>query len=480
MHVNCTPNCPDRGDNTPQSSFSQPSSSFQELPPEAQVSEDLRNSACPWLDTYCEFGKKWSPQSFPGYHEACGLMILSTVAARRIYIEFGPGESTNLSFVLCGRTGLSVKSGAMRLIPKVLNEAGLGFFPLPDTITPQALLKAMSLKLPENYTSLTISEKDQCLKSLAFAGQRGWCYDEMGQLLQSMRRQGAYEDFHGLLRRFDDNKPQLSNSTLVRGNETVENPYLAFLGGLTPDDMKQAARPNSNYWGDGFWARFVIITPPNDYYSTEEYPKDEPFKIPQSIVAPLQQWNGRLGIPVVTVVDGKPVYASGFPRQTLTLTPDAWDAFYRYLNALRVIIALSDNNDLDGSYVRFPAKALRIAALFASLDNSPVIGINHWAKAQSISEKWRMNLHDFYSQFSWNRQKQVPTNEQKIYRVLSVDGSLTCREIQQKTGLNSIDVRNALDTLLDQREIVKKDSGRSCIYMLKVSQTNESEEEIEF
>ena len=75
--------------------------------------------------------------------------------------------------------------------------------------------------------------------------------------------------------------------------------------------------------------------------------------------------------------------------------------------------------DLDGNYARFPEKALRIAALFSSLGGSPEIKINHWAKAQAITERWRSNLHSLYKQVNTEEfATQRWTDNQKVLNAI--------------------------------------------------------------
>jgi len=64
------------------------------------------------------------------------------------------------------------------------------------------------------------------------------------------------------------------------------------------------------------------------------------------------------------------------------------------------MIASNGNQDLDGSYVRLSDKALRIAALLASLENEGQINLQIWALAQEIAEMFRYNLHELYAQVS--------------------------------------------------------------------------------
>ena len=65
-----------------------------------------------------------------------------------------------------------------------------------------------------------------------------------------------------------------------------------------------------------------------------------------------------------------------------------------YRNALRRLTEDFAVSDFDGSYSRFPEKALRVA-LLASIDDSRYITLRHWARRGS-AETWRQSLHDLY------------------------------------------------------------------------------------
>jgi len=63
------------------------------------------------------------------------------------------------------------------------------------------------------------------------------------------------------------------------------------------------------------------------------------------------------------------------------------DAYYAYDNALLDIA--ENNEDLLGNYGRLAEKALRVAILFANLENDGVIKMKHWARTQGITERHR-------------------------------------------------------------------------------------------
>jgi putative DNA primase/helicase len=52
------------------------------LPPDEQIDEELAAEASLWLDDYIVWSRTWAPRAFEGFHEACGLFALATVAAK--------------------------------------------------------------------------------------------------------------------------------------------------------------------------------------------------------------------------------------------------------------------------------------------------------------------------------------------------------------------------------------------------------------
>jgi hypothetical protein len=92
----------------------------------------------------------------------------------------------------------------------------------------------------------------------------------------------------------------------------------------------------------------------------------------------------------------------------------AYDAWVRYRSALKGMIGNSINEDLDGSYDRFPVKAMRLATLIASLQGASEITLPHWALAQEVTETWRASLHEMYVQVNSSIASNVPTIEDQI------------------------------------------------------------------
>lgn len=437
-----------------------------ELPESARLAPHLGADACPWLDDYIEYSHKWSPRSFFGYHEGTALWVLSTIAARRVAFDFGKTRYTNLSLMLVGRTTIHAKSSATDIGKQTLKTCGLSFLLAADEATPQSFIRSLVRNsIPDNFDDLPLELQTRVRMRLAFKAQRGWYHEEFGSGLASMMRaDGVMADFRGLLRKWDDCPDDYTRDTIARGVEHVEAPYLALIANLTPADLKPVAKRGMQLWGDGFLARFAFITPPANTVNDERFPKGKRV-IPSEISSPLVKWHLRLGVPDVHITDvqsddgqtieRKRVTVGELPVNILQISNDVWDAYYRYDHAILDIARKSDKTDLDGNYGRLAEKALRIAALFASLGDCDTIALNHWARAQEIVERWRLYTHRLYNQVTeldYSEQKEI---EDKLLDTLrrwqgseDYSNGMTANEIGRFIrGLGSVEVGLTADGL---------------------------------
>lgn len=372
---------------------------------------------------------------------------------------------TNLNILLCARTSLHAKSTAAKIGLDLIEAAGLANLLAPEESTPQAFLRSLTARLPAKFGDLPEVEREAIQRRLAFAAQRGWHFEEFGQLLSAMMRDsGPMADFRGLLRRFDDCPRHHRYETIARGTEAIEAPYLALMGNLTPADLKPFARKNAVLWGDGFLARFAIISPPPDaLQSYARFPEGERV-LPDAMVNALTRWHRRLGIPQVDIQeclkeDGTPTgeFAATItppPLNCCTLAPGVADAFYAYHDGLTELVQASEHHDLDGSYTRFAEKALRIAMLVASLENDGLIELRHWAYAQQIAEQWRRDLHALIDTLNETTESKDADIERRIVELLCKGTPLTAREIGQFCHIASEEARRVVESLVMQGEVI--------------------------
>jgi hypothetical protein len=429
------------------------------LPASAQLDPALGVAASPWLDAYVDFSRKWAPRAFDGFHEAVGLWVLSTVAARRVKLDFGGERFPSLYLANVARSSVWTKSTAHHIGGALLDACGLSFLLAADDSTPQALLACMATPVIVGEWDAKPPElQERAALALAFAGQKGWDFDEFGSKVSAiMREAGSMADFRGILRRFDDAPTSYTYATVGRGENRLTRPYLALLASMTPADMLAYAKRGGALWHDGFWARFAFVAPsPEDQNTMGRFP--EGLRVfPADLVQKLRAWHDRLGTPAVDVVarkdsDGKPTHdfdvtVTAQPPEVCSLAADVREAFYAYHDGLVGIAAVSDNADLDGNYSRFAEKALRVAILLASLENHGKIEMRHWARAQSIAERWRASLHNLYRTLNL-AQSEAVRNEDRVTDLVRRLGLATATDVRRyASDLATTEIATILDRL---------------------------------
>lgn len=422
---------------------SEPLPNFLPLPAHAYLDPVLGAAACPWLDEYIAFSREMSPRGYAGFHEAVGLWLLSTITARRLVVRLGTKSFyPNLYIALCAFTTLYAKTTTARIGIDVLTQAGLSHLLLPNDLTPQAFINHLGCNLRSDYGDLSPDEQRLERQRLQFAGQKGWFYEEFGRMVSAMMRETGYmADFRGLLRSFDDNPPVYEYKTMTR-HDKVMQPYLALLVNMTPADIRPYAKSGSPLWGDGFWARWAFITPPPHHPPQYGRFPDSQVNIPAQLLNPLRQWHESLGIPTVNVTpihdeEGKPTgkyqaYRESIEPTSCQLGEGVLNAFYAYHDSLVQLAGEQvdgGNTDLMGNYGRLAEKALRIAMLLAGVSNGNRLELCHWARGQTIAERWRTNLHHLAEQVAAPAPSQERELQDKVAAVLQRHGVMTAAEI---------------------------------------------------
>lgn len=393
----------------------------------------LAASACPWLDEYIAFSKKWSPRGHNRFHEPIGIALLSTVAARRVGYQFGPQRQyTNFYIALLGESTFFRKSTTARIYEGLLGAAKLDWLYGSDVTTPQKLVSNMAGQyVPSNYGKLEIEEQETLKKRLAHSGQMGWFYDEFGMHMDQMvKENGVMADFKGLLRKLDDSKDKHGNDTVARSKEVIKKPYLTLLAAMTPSDIQPYAGKENKFWKDGLFARFCFVSiPPDEEIPDARFPKG--FFYPASLVDPIKQWSDALGYAQIDIAPEKNkagketdnweiVKMKDLPEQMCEAGPDIEDALYAYEKALlNMIKANKVPKAIQPNYGRLHVVALRVAILLASQNNNGRVEERHWARAQQFAEDRRLALHELYAQ--GNSDEQVASEASKLEdRILKV------------------------------------------------------------
>ena len=451
------------------------------LPSEAYLDPELGAHAAPWLDGYIQYSQQWATRSAHAFHEAVGLWMMSTVAARRICIHDRKRIYPNLFIAMIARSTLYGKSTAADLGNEALKQAGCGALVYEGHATPQAFLQDMSGYVDPEYGYVDSAEQERLCQRLAFASQCGWYLNEWGGMLKQMTRSESHMSaFHDLIRSLDDNVDRYTNRTVLRGRESIHQPYLAFLASATPSDLQLFLSPESRWWSDGFWPRFALVAPRLHEPPSDADAPEGLAVMPPDLVAMLHSWHVRLGIPVCTVeqiVDASNRPTNKWRRQVgnwtctqLGFSAEARHAYRAYGHALlHLVQADKVPEHFASSYGRYAEKALRIAMLLASCADTsdhPTVTLEHWAYAQRVTERWRTMLHEVVEMIEHSqplsRDERI---EQRVLHLLSSQGAQSVRDLRRHVhGASSGDILKALEHLVEAGIIRSVVQGQKTLF----------------
>jgi hypothetical protein len=429
------------------------------------------------MASYVAYSKEVSPEGYEDFHELCFWGVLSIIAARRVCIAFRGKVYTSLYLAMVAKGAAFSKTETVDAARNVLGALGLSYLLMADRRTPQSLLSSMAGKYVDtsHYGALSLEEKENFKKKLASCAQRGWINDELGKFFTGMMNQsGVMADFHSILLSLEKSPDRYENETLARGSEPIEKPYISLIGCATPSNFRDNNRKGTDLWRDGTYARFGFICPPSDEYL------DVPFKrgwipVPADLVEGLQAWNHRLGARRIALVpvEGKKgedaceytvEEIEALPEEALTLSDEAYQLWTSYRSTIRGLARADPSEIFDSAYKRLAIRAVKIAALAASVEASSSIEPRHMVIALQLSEKMRASFHRLYALVFEPLAKEAP--EEKILTLLVQRGPLTAREIRHYTNSDSPTTLKRLEALLREGEISATTQGRKTVYCI--------------
>jgi hypothetical protein len=429
-----------------------------ELPEGARLPDTLMaeaEGAGRWLTQYQSFASLASPMTPGEFHEILGLTILSAATARRVCLRVSSHSIyPNLYALLVAPSTLFRKTTGLRIAEGTLEAAGLRRLILPSRLTPESLMTELTGRKPRNYDDWEKTDKDDWQAERQFAAQRFWAVEEASGLLDSFDRQYSAGLLPLVLDLWDC--PEVRTVfTLGNGRQTVRRAYLTICGATTPAALKPHLS-NPAHWGNGLWARFILLTP-TARAAWKFWP--EAADIPQALTSPLKTLAlEKLPLPKSDNWGGHE------PPQPLTasLAPDVWEHWEAYARALEFELLAREGFSprLNPSYGRLATLAIKVATLLAAIDwamggksASLVIGLRHWARAQLITEHWRASLH---------RLIELPDHEGRgddldariLHLLRNAPNGLTSREIAQALSMTRASERAEVNATLD---LLKRD-----------------------
>ncbi len=439
---------------------------------ESQSSDYLyqnRHTPHYWLDNYIEYSKKRSPRGYSTLHEMSGLFALSAAVGGRVRISYARWHSTALYFIGCAHSTHYAKSTTANVARAVLDKAGLWWRFGPDMMTPQIMLSFLSDK--EDIEDDNDKKKNNTMSRQEarkyHEGQLAWIYDAFSQKLKSMMKDsGPFAEFHGILRKFNENPESFEYATRAYGFERISYPCLTLLGLTTPDELRQFGQSGGQLWTDGFFARFLMVGPSPSDKTVLTPPRKIP-PVPLEVIKPLSQMNQWLGF--------RDSHDKPLPIIYMEPPDEVNNQFYQYELFLHEKCLESD---LSASYKRIAVEHCpKIAALLAACDGCVNVEMRHAYRAIEIGERVRYGLDSLYKQLTTytntERQKHQNQQEEKIINILrKATKPMTVAQIRVKTGnspkyrMSNQDVVSTLVTLSDSGVATFELKGRKQYWSL--------------
>lgn len=402
-----------------------------------------------WLSAYIDYGLRVSPMSPRSFHQMMGLSILSAAIARRVFVSASNRKIfPNLFSLIVADSTVYCKTTALELADEIMHLAGLDIFKLPAGITPQSLIGELTRRAPESFDQWEQQDKTDWRSERIFAAQRIWLMDEMSSLLDSFDQKIYFELLPQILRLFGCPKKLVAKSTIRHGRQTINNGYLTICGPTTPTALRKHIK-NPTLWENGFFARFIFVTPDSPPRRTFYPPKVAP---PEKLIDTLRNLTfSLLPMPMESTKD----HDSNFPAIEIALAPGVWQCWDKYHEILYNIIS-EDRIPaiLFASYGRFHDISIKVATLLAVVDwaenpaSQMVITLPHWYRAQTITEEFRASLHRVIKDDSQSMDKEERTRKQILRFLRESPSGLSSRELANYLNFTESENREALDLIL--------------------------------
>ncbi len=425
-----------------------------ELPASARYPEKLVrgiDGIGGWLGAYMDFACQAAPMSPRLFHLILGLALLATAIARRVFLRVSNTSLySNFYGLIVAHSTLYAKTTALDLARYILEQAGLERFMLPVGITPQSLISELTGRQPDTFASWELNDQEDWRRERPFAAQRVWLIDEAAALLEAFDQKYTSDLLNQVLRLFDCPKKLTAASTIIRGRQTIHNAYLTICGSTTPSAMRVHIN-NRAYWGNGLFARVGFITPDVPPWRVFYPPQVE---TPHGLISSLHD----LALEILPQPQetglGEIQNAAALQAALARGVWESWDAYHSGLwELMRQKLVLEK---FYANYGRFHALAMKIALLLATTDwanashtGTVTVTMEHWAKAQVITEAMRASLHRMIADAG--RASEDDDLEAKTIRVLrQKPAGLSTRELAIALSMTDSNRRDLVDRLVER------------------------------
>jgi hypothetical protein len=377
-------------------------------------------------DEFCKFSAILSPEGYEWFHLAAFYATCSSIAMRRLAIDFSDPMYTNLYIVLCAKSSVWKKSTSRRAIERIMKSLSLQHTLHNGEETPQFFIEQASGGIPRNYEDLDAIQRAEVNNSLATAGLETLFFDELGQYLLGTRKTPDNTLWRRIILEWKECPDNWRKGTKGTGWEIVPTTYLSIFGCMVPDTFNE--KEMQSIIKDGTMPRFMIIAPPNGTSSETHSFEMGYVPTPPQLVKLFMDWHKRLIIPKVEITPetetndkGKETttYAKNWIQPLITtnvgMTKDAHKYWHNYRVASKeCIVSNNISSSIAAYYDRPSTDFIQIAAIAASFEGKDQIDVIHLAMVYPFIEMARQGIHRFISQSGMQMSKSSSYEEKLV------------------------------------------------------------------
>ena len=396
-----------------------------------------------WIDEYTEWACKRSPLTPEHFHKNIALTLTAGAIARRVHVQLPHAKIyPNLYTLIIAPTSVYAKTRALE-VAKELARRTMSDRILTAISTPEAMISELAGIEPRNFSDLSEAVRTIWKAGAKWGARRLFMIDEAGKFFNSLSRDYNASLDALIMELYDSPDEPIERETQRQGWIRVEKPCLSCLFATTPANIRSLLSGYDS-WGSGFWNRwnFVTATEPTVWKNAEHV------KIPNQIYSPFQEMSNLLG--------DRDFSAS--------ISPKVVNAHSQFSRNIRDEIIKTEDERTHAILSQLATKRIKAALCFATLENPkrPELRLCHWESTEELAQGWH---RDAILAVEMSQRTEKVKKEQKVLMLISSNGGLTARQIQQYTHADSEETMKLLISLKRSGAIKEEPKGKATIWL---------------
>lgn len=384
-----------------------------------------------FLDDYSKFTAK--SESPPDFHIWTGLSVVASALSRNVWVDQGLFKVyPNLFVVLVGKSAIAKKSSAIGVGERLLFDMEREFPLFSQKVTTESFIQFLAER----------TTKYQKAEGLVYSSEFSTFLgrsDKDQTLIQTLTDYYDCPDIR-------------SYSTRGRGREEMKFLCLNLLAGSTPEWLKSALPEDAI--GGGFLSRLILVHRTTGG-SREAFPKDH-----MTDEVMLFRANCLNDLKIIRRMQGQ-----------YEFSPEGKDCYRDWYDRFLLKEQQNCTPFMDGYFGRKGTTVIKMAInLAAGEKDELIITENNVTDAISLLNNNEVFMKEVVEGMA---QTEMGLKIDRVRSIILRENSINHSRLMQKVSrqLNSLELRQILDTLIESGEIERQREGKALFYLVKKQTT---------